>query len=219
MFLKNLISIWKGSSLLREALSEFDEMMELADWMFDEARKVFKGESTPEAISEKFFATDKKINDMEKNIRRKIIELLTVNPSADVPACLVLMSVVKDAERIGDYAKNIFELVTIYGKPIKDGEVLEGIIEIQDKIEVICSRTRKAFHRSDSELARESIETARRVSRLCDDNVKALFDSSIGTREALTFVLKYRFLKRIVAHLANICTTILRPLPEIDYFD
>ncbi len=219
MFLTNLIRIWKGESLLTEMLKQFDDMIEKADWMCDVSRKTFRAEIEADSVADEFYATDKEINDMEKSIRKKVFELLIVNPQADVPACLVLMSVVKDVERVGDYAKNIFELVTQYGRHIKDGDTLEKVIEIQDRIEVITSRTRKAFRRSDSHLAQDAVETARKVLRRCDECVKEMFDSSYPVREAVMFALAFRYMKRIAAHLANICTTILKPLPEIDYFD
>ena len=41
-------------------------------------------------------------------------------PGVDVPACLVLMSVVKDAERIGDYCKNVLDAAKSEAQPLKE---------------------------------------------------------------------------------------------------
>lgn len=219
MFLKNLINVWKSKSLLSEALDEFDTMMEKTDWMFDTARKIFSSEIESNDVEEHFYATDKQVNESERAIRKKIIEHLTLNPGMDVPACLVLMSVTKDCERVGDYCKNLFELISIYGSPIKNGETVDSIRDLEEKTEVVHSRTRKAFKRSDSALARECIDTARRVGRICDEMVGRLMKSDYPVDKAVTFVLTYRYIKRVTSHLANICSTVLNPVPEIDYFE
>ena len=67
----------------------------------------------------------------------------------DLPACLVLMSVVKDAERLGDYAKNIFEVTELLEKPL-DKNIFEDLFgDLDKKIINEFSQTRAAFIESD----------------------------------------------------------------------
>ena len=62
------------------------------------------------------YERDVAVNELERSIRRKVLRHLTVNPGHDVAICLALMSVAKDAERIGDYCKNVFEVGVFYTK-------------------------------------------------------------------------------------------------------
>ena len=50
------------------------------------------------------------INAYEREVRRKVFTHLAVTGERDLHAGLVLVSVVIDIERIGDYTKNIVEL-------------------------------------------------------------------------------------------------------------
>jgi phosphate transport system protein len=58
-----------------------------------------------EEVKDSIYTRDQSVNELERSIRRKILRHLTIHPGDDVAACLALMSVAKDAERIGDYCK------------------------------------------------------------------------------------------------------------------
>ena len=95
--LKQLIEAWRGRDLLSRMLDEFRGMLADAEWMFRTVGDVLDRRQKPEDVHDKFFALDQAINALEKDIRRRIVEHLSLRGDADVPACLVMMSVVKDA--------------------------------------------------------------------------------------------------------------------------
>jgi len=118
MMFSNLSSFWKGKTFLTAVLDEFREMLEHAETMYDLVRaSLLKGESKPD-LEERLRDIDKSVNAAQKDIRKRIIEHLSLQPTVDVNACLLLMSVVKDAERLGDYAKNLYEVTELLDKPI-----------------------------------------------------------------------------------------------------
>jgi phosphate uptake regulator len=53
---------------------------------------------------------DETINVGERMVRRMVAQHLTINPEQDLPSSLVLISIVHDVERIGDYTKGLIEL-------------------------------------------------------------------------------------------------------------
>ena len=54
---------------------------------------------------------DVKINKLQRKIRKRVMLHLSVQAnSPDLPYCLVLISLIKDVERIGDYAKDLSEI-------------------------------------------------------------------------------------------------------------
>src|SRR5690606_33368261 len=117
---------------------ELLEMLDHAQWMFIRANDVLRGIATAEEVQESIYRRDQAINELERSIRRKILRHLIINPGDDVPACLALMSVAKDAERIGDYCKNVFEVGRFY----KQGFRIEAY---HDEIDAIRVETRNLF--------------------------------------------------------------------------
>jgi len=41
----------------------------------------------------------------------------------------------------------------------------------------------------------------------------------MGTQNAVCLVLALRFFKRLVAHMSNICSTVVMPVDMIDFYD
>ena len=113
---KQLFSALKSGDVLDQAFSQFDEMLDHAQWMFLRANEVLHRKTTAADVKDSIYARDKSINDLLRSIRRKLVRHLTINPGTDIAASLVLMSVAKDAERIGDYCKNVFEVGEVYKK-------------------------------------------------------------------------------------------------------
>ena len=108
--LKELLAALKGTDALSEMISRVGEMIEAGKWMFERAAEALAREADWETTADELYARDRQINEIEQNVRERIVTHLSLGHQADLSACLVLMSVVKDAERIGDYGKNIFEI-------------------------------------------------------------------------------------------------------------
>ena len=70
---------------------------------------VFGGGKSTEAKQE-VSQTDQGINEAQQDVRRTLMMHASVQGDVDLPLVLTYMSVVKDAERIGDYAKNLYDL-------------------------------------------------------------------------------------------------------------
>ena len=102
-------------------MREFGRMLENGRHIFDTASTALLGGADPEVIRKDLFRTDKEINHLEREIRRELLVHVTVYGTSQMPQALVMMSIVKDAERIGDYCKNIFDLAVVKAKT-KDDE-------------------------------------------------------------------------------------------------
>ncbi len=98
--------------------AEFGQMLDAGRHTFNVAANSFLGGTDLDVIRKDLFDTDLRINHAEQRIRREIVVHATVHGPSSFPACLVLMSVVKDAERLGDYAKNIFDLAELTQSPV-----------------------------------------------------------------------------------------------------
>ena len=165
------------------------------------------------------YSIDKKINDLEKDIRSKVVKHLSLQPSVDVSACLLLMSVVKDAERLGDYCKNLFEVIQLLDKPIDKNKYSQLFNSIDVEILELFNQTKKAFIESDENMAALSWNYERKIVKRCDKIIEKLSKSNLSVNEAVCFTLIARYFKRLAAHLANIATSVILPINELDYFD
>jgi phosphate uptake regulator len=215
--LRELISAWRGRDLLSEMLTEFQHMLEDAEWMFTTVGDVLEREVKPQDVHEDFFARDKKINAAEKNIRRRIVEHLSLRRDADVPACLVLMSVVKDAERIGDFCKNIYEVACLYTMNFDHGPYITPLRDLRAEIESIFSKARVAFSEADQASADAIIKETRDIAKHCDEMIAQLINDKLPTQKAVAYTLLSRYFKRVASHLANICSSVTGPVHEMDH--
>jgi phosphate transport system protein len=206
--------------LLDQMMCEMEEMLDLAVEMYRPTAEVLTGkrELTTET-HDMVYATDRRINHVQRKIRKQLVEHLVVSDGADVPICLVLMSVIKDAERVGDMCKDLLETAERLGGPLREGHYGRRFAEVLTAAEGLFDPTAEAFRTSDKDLGHAAVESARKVARGCDAIIEALLGDDIPCRDAVLFTLLARYLKRLCLHLSNIATSVVMPLHRLDYFD
>jgi len=215
----NLSRFWKGGAFVAKALEEFKEMLDSTEKMYTLVRARLLEEAREPDLEERIREIDKSVNAVQKDIRKRIIEHLSLQPAVDFTVCLLLMSVVKDAERLGDYAKNLHEVTLLQDKSM-DIELYRRYFDDLDKDVLTLFRlTREAFVESDETKAQMAWGYENKVAKWCDHVVQELARSDLSVNEAVCFTLIARYLKRIVAHLVNIATSVVLPLSDLDYFD
>ena len=143
---------------------------------------------------------------------------MTTSPGGNLSACLALISITKDAERLGDYVKNLFEL----NKLTKDFEDVQKLFKslfevIGNEVIELFKTVNTAFKNSDTELALESAAKARDISKRCENIIAELVESDYSAAQTVVLILGARYLKRIALHLSNIASSIFLPMPEMDY--
>lgn len=219
--LREILNALKGTDALGEMLNSIGKMLEAGHWVFRQASEVLMRKADWSHIAESLYERDREINLLEQSVREKILAHLAVGNKTDLAACLIIMSVVKDAERIGDYGKNIFEVGKFYTSEYAHPEYAQPLDDIRQEIEPLFARTREAFVDGDRKLARAVMNTASRLRGRCDLIVRQLLtaDSALAADEAVAYVLLARFYKRVSAHLANIASGVVAPVPMLDYCD
>ncbi len=215
----NLLSFWKARDFLKIVLDDFSKMMQETHDMFLFVCDLLVRNKTCEGLKDKIYETDRKVNKFEREIRKRIVEHLSLQPSSDLPFCLVLMSVVKDAERLGDYAKNIFEVWEMLKQPLNQDLYKQFFDELDLKLLENFSQTRQAFVESNEQIAEECMKLEREIVKACDTTVEKLATSGLSTNEAVCFTLLARYFKRTAAHLTNIASSVILPISNLDFFD
>lgn len=196
--------------------SKFEQMLEDGRHVFDLAANALLGGTDPEVIRNDLFETDGRINATEQSIRRKIVVHGSVHGSGNLPELLILMSLVKDAERIGDYAKNIFDLV-VRDPNLGDSEERARLVDCKDRVSRTLVKARNLYHERDESAAMMIISEIDGIQNECDGRIHALLEADDGNMAGA--VLTYRYFKRIVSHTSNIASSLVMPVDKLDFFD
>ena len=217
--LRELLNALRKTDRLGQMLAEVGQMLQAGRWMFGKSSEVLLRTAKWEDVAEDLYARDRQINQTEQKIREEIITHLSMGNQADLCACLVLMSVVKDAERIGDYCKNIFEVGKLFAHEYTCPQFARPLEEVRVSVEPLFQQTAKAFVDADRSLARNVVDSAGSLTRTCDVLIHQFLSTDVQMHadEAVAYVLLARFYKRVAAHLGNIASSVVSPVPMIDY--
>lgn len=216
---KQLFKIFKSTSLLDEAYSRSFEMLDLTFEMFVKSKKSLR-ESVDADRNINIGELDITVNKFERDVRRKVFSHLAISGNEDLYSGLVLISIIIDIERIGDYTKNIAELAANFPMKLQAGKNEEDLKKIETAVEDIFKRTRRCFEIGDAEDGAKIIMEYIWINRICDRIAISYIkdtDEKISSSEAVTLALYFRYLKRINSHLQNIATSIVNPFDRIGF--
>ena len=217
---KQIFEIFKSDSLYEQALVECHEMLDIDLTMFKASFQSLR-KSDSAAIDIDIFAMDKKINEFERDVRRKIMTHLAVGSREDVGSGLVMVSVVIDIERIGDYTKNIYDLAVNHPKKLDGGVVEDTLAEIEKISFKLFEDSIDAFKNQDINKSRNLMGFYKKnISSQSDEITNDIISGKVGdieTGRAAAIALYARYLKRIAAHSRNLISSVVNPFERIGY--
>ena len=217
---RELISIFRADNPLGRMGDNFTKMLGLARDQTVRAGQIFFSKPASPEERTQIYKQDVKVNKLERKIRKQVIAHLSIaGNSADVPYSLLLMSLVKDVERIGDYAKNLAETLDVSGAILPDDDTVAELREIRNGIEGTFEAVAEVFAQSDEEEAVALIRQGRDMSHRCDALIDRIAKGDYDAATTVAVTLGTRFYKRIGAHLLNILSGVVMPLHKLDYYD
>ena len=218
--LRELLSIFKVSDPLHEMGQNFRRMLALTYEMNAAAGQAYFGESADATVRQQVRVQDIRVNEFERAIRRQLVTHLSLpGNQADVPYSLLLMSVAKDVERLGDYAKNLSEIGEIQPPPLPPGKALDDLQSIRRGVERAYQATAEIFEGSRKDEAMTLIRAGREIARRCDQLVVEIGQSDYDAATTTALILGVRYYKRIGGHVLNILSSVVMPLDKVDYYD
>ncbi|MFH1587150.1 MAG: PhoU domain-containing protein [Candidatus Diapherotrites archaeon] len=213
--LKEIIDVWTKEGLLKQSREIILKMFDETRLMYSESALSFK---RPRKVAFDINSRDKTVDEMQMDVRKKVLEHLSISPAQDITASLIFIYVVDGLERIGDYCKNVYDLTDIFPKKISEGKYMAALNEIEPMISANFDLTKEAFEESDTKKARQvdtkHLEVKKKVDSLI---LKIMKDPSLKANEAVSYALYARFLRRIDSHLKNISTAMFNPIQKIGY--
>ena len=218
---KDLVNIWKSEDSLSQAWASSNEMLTLSHEMFvDSVNALRSGEKNKVIKSIKQRDTD--INEYHRDIRKKVVTYYSISKDVtNIHSGLVLINMVVDIERVGDYTKNILDLAKHYPEKLISENISDDLRVIERAVIGRFGDTIKAVEKMDEEIAKDLIKSYRNDLGKLSDNLVACSisgDLQIGEEhKASSMVLYARYLKRIGAHLKNITSVVVNPFESVGY--
>jgi len=217
---KQIFELFQSDSLYEQALNECYEMLEIDREMFNESINTLRRSDTVD-IPIDIYAMDKKINEFERDVRRKIMTHLAISGKDHLGSGLILVSVVIDIERIGDYTKNIYDLALQHPKKLIGGEYDKKLTNIEKATKDFLNNTIDAFKNQDIEKGRQLMLNYKTdISAVSTEIVNGIVsgkNQNFSSQESGALCLYARYLKRIAAHSRNLVSSIVNPFERIGY--
>ena len=218
---KNLVNIWKSEDSLSQAWSSSNEMLVISHDMFNDSINALRSGEKNKVIKS-IKQRDEIINQYHREIRKKVVTYYSVSKDVlNIDSGLVLLNMVVDIERVGDYSKNILDLAKHHPKKLVSEKVSDDLRIIEKAVIERFKNTVIAIETMDEDIARKLIKSYRSDLGKISDNLVASSISGnfqIGEEHrASSMVLYARYLKRIGAHLKNITSVVVNPFESIGY--
>jgi phosphate transport system protein len=208
----------EGADRLRSVEEKIQRMLADDRHAFDLAMGALLGSTLPAEVRRELKATDRRVNEGEREIRRELVVHASVFQGIATPTVLVYMSIVKDIERVGDYAKNLLDLS-------RDGANFGTLPDAAEwealsaEVAGYITRSAEAFGSRDVEGARELLRRGDELLDYFDKRVSALVKGKDTGPQPIARALALRYLKRVVAHLTNLLSAVVMPVDRLDHFD
>ncbi len=216
---KAIRELFTRESLLEQAMVDVDGMLEKVEAMVSAAVPVLR-QSEGTEVQIDIEAMDAAVNRFEEDVRRKVFTHLSLMGGEKVYPGLVLISIIVDVERAGDYAKNILTLSQQHPAPLRIPALDEEVSQIEEAIVGrVIPEGRRIFIDNDEEGAKALIRDYRGLSKRCEAITHALaageHAGSVSPSTLVCMALYARFLKRILSHWLNLMTALANPFDRI----
>jgi phosphate uptake regulator len=213
--LQRLFGTSAQSGLVESAFEEFSAMLAQAAKMHDLAMEAFFDNKPLEVDLEEM---DDAIDEGEGAVRRAVLQHLSLSPAKDLVASLVLISMVQDAERIGDFTRGLGNFPRLAKHPV-GGPFAEELRSINERVRPLFDRCERAFRTDVAEDARAVVEAHIGIKAELTKYIASVADSDLSADMAIVYAFTARNVMRISAHLSNIASSVVQPFDRIRHDD
>lgn len=198
--------------LVEEAFEHIQRMLEGGHHMFA-AAAAFTLDN--EILSVDLHELDRTINEREQALRRAVLEHLTIDPQREMVFSLKLLSVVHEAERIGDLAKSICKAGKLAHHP-RMGPPVDPLRDVRDRILKMFDHAEKGFVEEEAAEARALMQMHETMKQDVTDYLTHLATrDDLTPNEAIVYALTARLLSRVSSHLSNVASVVVSPFDQI----
>jgi phosphate uptake regulator len=213
--LKRLLGSEERSTLVEAAFEDVSSMFRQAARMLDYAVAALLENAELEVDLD---SMDDVVDEGERMVRRTILQHLSVNPQQDLVTSLILVSMVQDAERIGDFARGLAEIAPLARKP-RVGPFADELRDLAQRLRPMFEVCEQAFREDDLELAQQVIATQQELRPQLIDFTKRVAASDLSADMAVVYASAAKIFRRIASHMSNIASTVVQPFDRMRHGD
>jgi hypothetical protein len=167
------------------------------------------------ALGEEIRATDRRINASEETVRRDLIVHTAVQGGSDVGSVMSSVLAVKKLERMGDQAKNIFDLAAEGVRFTGSGDADE-LRALGTEVSTRLGEAAGLLGEPTEPAVRPFLDSCQQRMDDLDRRVNELIHSDAPARVAVPRAMYFRYLKRILANVAGALEVFVQPVDRPD---
>lgn len=188
---------------------------------------------------------ERRADEAEIRLRRLVLVHASTHGAIDLPACLVHMSIAKDAERMTDLALGLCRIAQRVPPPSEP--ICSDLRALGDDVVALIDRVPAIVAAGDEAAANDLIEAAHGTRKTCSDRLDDVLLTEAGDEvpharaadhtsssgdgaasgvvdvghagQPAALALSYRHLARIAANVANIAASVVVPVDHLDHPD
>jgi phosphate transport system protein len=217
--IKEILNVFKSDSLMDRAFERSYEMLEITNEMFKESKRVLR-ETDNSELNIDINSQDFIVNKFQREVRKDVFNQLAMSGSEELTSGMILVSIVIDLERIGDFTKNIVEIAQNHPQRLHAGDFENELRDLENAIEDNFARTIHCFKNVDEKAAFNLLKEYKGLSRKFDKKIESLIrgeDTSLTSGSAVALAIYLRALKRIFSHLRNVTSSVVNPFHRIGF--
>ena len=195
---------------------QFVKMLDIAAEMYTSVLTAIL-DAKPDApdITERIEQLDDQLADLEQDIRRDILVALSAsdNVAQDITGMLSLLRLVTDAERLGDFCKNIHRVYVRESFNLNDDQ--RAILRTQHAWLVPAfAQLKQALLEQEADLAKAITKQAREYIQICGRTVDGLIADPTASVNPVAAALVFRLHKRLLSHFSHISLAVFMPYDD-----
>ncbi|MEN8191816.1 MAG: PhoU domain-containing protein [Bacteroidota bacterium] len=217
--IKEILAVFQSDSYMNRAFERSYEMLDLTKLMFSEAREALRETDTNFAKYD-INDQDSEVNKYQRDVRKDVLNHLLMAGTDELVSGMVLVSIVIDIERIGDFTKNIVEIAQNHKEKLHAGDFEDNLFKLENAVVDSLNRTVDCFKNSDEDAAFQLLKEYKWVAKSCDEKIASLIrgeDTSLPSGSAVALAIYIRALKRISGHARNVATSVVNPFHRIGF--
>ena len=161
---------------------------------------------------------DRELNEKKKSVRQMVYEHLAISGPRDLLKSIQFFSIVSDIERIGDYAKNLAEVLDYIPEELVVNEpYTERFNQMVSGTKMMFEKTERAMQDFDEAEATEVMVKYQSLAGTCESIIRDIITSNSDSvpKSDVRLLMMARYTKRINAHLKNVAATLKNPIDTI----
>lgn len=208
----------RGESGMEQITNRVVGMLADARHSFDLATATLLQGVPAADVADEIHSTDARINRAEQELRRELIVHVAVQGADDIGDVLGYILLIKKIERIGDQAKNIFDL-SDEGIDFAGADDVQQFVDVHMAISAMLDEVAELLVDPDPERVADFRARANSMRAQEEAHIRQWMHSDLPGRHAVPRAVLHRYLKRIIANIAGVITTITEPIQHQGYFD